>query len=343
MNIGGKQIGYNEPIFLCAECAVTADGYEKKAKRLIDAAKQAGADAIKFMFTDPNEILSDKEQTYSWQEVDGEHTGFIHDILEKCMFTEGQWRNIVDYAKQKDIILFASIDNIKDIALAEELGVPAYKVSCWDLRNYPLLIALAKTGKPLLIDTGPAIDGELFQVIDCIKRNGCKDYMIVHESHAKDASGINLLSIPYLFERTGRPVGWSADGREVIPDIMAVPLGARYIEKRLTLDVNTEGHHHSKSLEPDEFTEWVKQIKQAEQLLGEWGLFPSKEDIAQKVEHLTSLVFERDVKAGEIITEDMLGARRPGRGLSPYYSYLFLGKPAARDFMAGEVLDYDSI
>jgi sialic acid synthase SpsE len=152
---------------------------------------------------------------------------------------------------------------------------------------------------------------------------------------------INLNSIPYLQEMLNIPIGYSADTREIIPDIAAISLGAKMIEKRLTLNRNHPGHHHIKALNPEEFKIWVDTIRNTEASLGDKCLIPSLEDLTNKNFYFTSIVASRDIADGEYITRDMLSAKRPGTGVSPLYITQMIGKKISRAFMKNEVITWD--
>jgi sialic acid synthase SpsE len=182
--------------------------------------------------------------------------------------------------------------------------------------------------------------GEVVQIIEFLEKHGAREVMFVYCSHASSIEKINLNGIPYLKEMLNIPIGYAADTRDIIADSMAIALGANLIEKRLTLDRNTIGHHHIKSLDPVEFRKWILSIRQAEKALGEKNLKPSIEDLSMKSLYFTSIVANRDIVEGEIIVKNMLGAKRPGTGVSPLYADQMIGKRVNRDIKKDEVLTW---
>jgi sialic acid synthase SpsE len=341
VTLGNKIISDNEPIAIVCETGVTANGDLDTALRLIEVAKEAGADAVKFQTIDCDDFMSDKTITYKYKTADGEKEENMYDMLKKYQFTPAQFRIISQHAKNYEINFYLSVDSVRWVDICEEMGVPAYKIGSWDIRNYPLIEAIAKTRKPVQIDLGPAIIGEVVQLIDFLNKNGCDEVLLVHCSHAKNPKDTNMMTIPYLKENFKVPVGYSADTRDETPDIISVALGTNMLEKRLTLDRNYGGHHHLKGLEPAEFKKWVQTIRKAEALLGEYAVKPSPEDMTMKSQYFTSIVADTNIPYGTIITRDMLVARRPGVGISPIYINQLVGREVTRDIIKNEVIQWE--
>jgi N,N'-diacetyllegionaminate synthase len=341
INIFGNEIGEGKPVFIVAEIGVTANGSLEKGKALIEVAKESGADAVKFQTIDCDDFMADKTILFKYETLDGFKQENMYEMLKKNQFTQPELIELSRYAKQVGIPFYLTVDSVRSVQWAEDANSMAYKISSWDLRNYPLLEAVAKTKKSIQIDLGPVILGEIVQMLEFIELHGAKEVMLVHCSHASSMSNLNLKSIVYLKDMFGIPIGYSADTRETIPDISAVALGAKMIEKRLTLSRNELGHHHIKALEPVEFRDWINIIRQTESSLGTRCLKPSYEDLSIKNLYFTSIVASREIMEGEFITKDMLSAKRPGSGISPIYIDQIVGKCANREFEANEVITWE--
>jgi len=340
IEIDKNKIGDGKPVFIVVETGVTACGSLEVAKELIYEAKEAGADAVKFQTIDCEEFMSDRTVNYRYETSEGAKEENMFEMLKKHQFQPFELIELSKYAKKIGIIFYLSVDSIRSVEWAEDANVSAYKIGSWDLRNYPLLEAVVRTGKPIQIDLGPAIMGEVVQIIEFLEKHGAREVMFVYCSHASAIEKINLNGIPYLKEMLNIPIGYAADTRDIIADSMAIALGANLIEKRLTLDRNTIGHHHIKSLDPVEFRKWILSIRQAEKALGEKNLKPSIEDLSMKSLYFTSIVANRDIVEGEIIVKNMLGAKRPGTGVSPLYADQMIGKRVNRDIKKDEVLTW---
>jgi sialic acid synthase SpsE len=185
--------------------------------------------------------------------------------------------------------------------------------------------------------------GDIEKAIDIIVAEGNDQIVLVHCSHSKTDDGINVRSVPYLESTFGYPTGYSCDSRDPVPDLAALALGARLLEKRVTLDRNYEGHHHIKALEPDEFAEWVGMVRRAESMLGEYAVLPSEEDLRQKELYFVSITADADIAAGERITIEKLACKRPGTGIAPEHLDLLVGRTARRDIRRNELLSWDAV
>lgn len=353
MKLGNHTIG--QQLTLVAEAGSTTRGNPQIAKQLASAAKDAGADAIKFILSNPDELIA------SQIDYDGQD---LAEVIRSYQIDNVRWFNIIEHCKKIELPYFFSVGTCDYIGLAESLGNPIYKISGHDSRNYYLFDAILKTGKPMMFDICSLISGEVQNILDYIadrkssvwvgphEREQDANICFVYESHSENLDEINLDSISYLKERFGLPIGYSADWRDNAPDMWAVKNGACLIEKRIKLD-DTESHHSSKALNPDEFKDWVQLMRnptkipwtfsEEKQAVGEYGLRPSLTDLQNRDKYFVSLVFDRDIKQGETITKEMLAARRPGRGLSPIYQYLFLDKITAKDFKKNDTLTYESV
>ena len=351
LKIGNREIGSGAPLFIVAEAGSTSKGSLEIAKKLIDAAVDASCDAIKFIMSNPEELIADFTLQY-------EDKSLVQVILSYWVPDE-DWRKVAAYCKERGIIFYVSVGTIDYIPLAEELEVPCYKIGGWDTTNKYLIEAVLETGKPIQFDIGAVNSSEVVALVEQIIETKGRQWfqrnvIFVYESHSPNASELNLKTIPYLKDRYDIAVGYSADWADWDPDGLAVSLGAVLIEKRIKLNNDDPGgHHQTKAIEAKKFKEYVYWLQSASyefsprfprlEMLGDYGLFPSMADVSQRELWFVSLVFNRDVKAGEVITREMLAAKRPGNGLSPYLDYLFIGKRASRDAKNNEQLTYDSV
>jgi len=343
IGIAGKRIGASEPVFIAVETGVTCNGDVDTALRVIDAAAEAGADAVKFMIIGADHFMSDRSVTYTYEWAGGRNAENMYAMFKGLEFTRPQWERIRDHCRARGLVFYATVDYLPGVDLAEELGIPAYKLSSWDTGNLPLIKKMAHTGKPLQIDTGPITLGEIDKLLRFIRDHGDNEVILVHCSHALTDDGINLRSIPHLAAVFDLPVGYSADSRDHVPDLVAVGLGARLLEKRVTLDRNYKGHHHIKALEPAEFAAWVAMIRRAEAMLGCDAVIPSPEDLRQKEQYFVSLVAEGDIPAGTVIREEMLRCKRPGTGIAPELAPLIIGRRTLRALRHNQLISWSDV
>jgi len=343
IRIADRTIGEGAPVFIVVETGTTANGDLETALRMVDAAVDGGADAVKFQMIGPEYFMSDTSVTYEYEWAGGRRAENMFEMFQGLTFTPEEWTRIRDYCDERGILFYSSIDYIKGVELGEELGVPCYKLSSWDVGNVPLIQAMARTGKPIHVDLGPATVLEIQKLVDVAATEGNDQIILIHCSHSLTDEGINLNSIPYLESVFGVPTGYSADSRDFVPDLVSVGLGAKLLEKRVTLDHTYEGHHHVKAVEPHEFKEWVEMIRRAEAVQGEYAVKPSPEDLRQKELYFVSLVADEDIPAGTTISRDMVACKRPGTGIAPEFLDLVVGRIARRDVCRNELLAWDAV
>lgn len=344
LTIGSYRVGWGEPIFICVETGVTHTGNLEVAKQLVDAAKAGGADAIKFQLIGAEAIMSDRTVQYSYETAQGRRTENMFQMFKNLEFSRAQWRELRDYALKQDIIFFATTDYEDGVDLLEDLDVPAYKVSSWDMGHFPLLRRMARTGRPLILDSGPTTLTDLSKVVQVVcqeERN--PQVAFLHATHSAEPEDINLRSIPYMREVFGKPVGFSSLGRENELDYVAVGLGVDILEKRLTLSRDAEGHHHVLSLEAEEFRAWTDTIRHLERTLGRYAVRPSAEDLRQRKLYWRSLVAVRDLPAGTMLSGEMLACKRPATGIAPELLPLVIGRTTRRPLRADQILQWEDL
>lgn len=345
IKIKNKTIGVGHDIFFSAETGVTANGSVETAKKLIDAAIYAGLDAIKFQMVGSYQIHSDRTMTYSYKIASGEEkTENLAEMVKKYEFKLEEWQEIKNYADEKGIIMFATVDYPGGIDIAEKLNLPAYKICSWDLNYYPFIKRIAKIGKPIVIDTGPVDLAGLLKIIDIFKEAGNDKLIFLHCYHAKNPSEINLRSIEYIRETLGALTGLSSSDRNFDIDFAALAFAPVMVEKRLTLDKNYPTHHHAISLEPEEMKEYIEKAKKVFASVGRYGVYPSSNDLAEKEKFWRRIVANCDIKKGEKFTEKNIECKRPRTGgLDPKYYEIILGKIAKKDLKENQPITWDDI
>jgi len=343
IKIRNRTIGEGHPLFIVAECGVTCNYDMKIAKELIDVVQESGADAIKFIFWFPEEIMSDKTITYEYETVNGCKSENMFEMLDKLRFSIEQWQEIKAYADEKNVIFFSTVNSPSGIIYAEKLGLEAYKLSSWDTNYEPLLRRIAEIGKPMILDTGPINVLELAKYMQIMKDAGNDQSIIVHCFHTEIPVEMNMRSIPYIKKAFNTLVGYSATDYRDEQDIIAVSLGAVFLEKRLTMSRSFPGHHHVLSKEPDEFRRYVQVIRDVHTSLGAYDLIPSPGDLKARRQYFRHLVANRDISLGTVLKEDMLEGKRPGKGISPEYAKFFIGRRTKRKLKYNSPLTWDIV
>ena len=343
IKIGKKILGEKHPLFITAEIGITCNYDMSITKELIDVTKSVGADAVKLIFWFPEEIMSDKTISYTYDTVNGKVSENMFEMLNKLRFTLDEWHEIKEYADKQGVILFSTVNSPSGIEYAETIGLEAYKLSSWDYNYFPLWKKISKKNKPIIIDTGPVNTLEAAKIMQLLKDAGNDQSILVHCFHTDNHAEMNMNAIPYMRNAFDTLVGYSSKNQDFETDLMAVALGVIYIEKRLTLSTKLPGHHHIISMEPNEFTEYVKLIRNVQAALGIRNLNPSDVDLEERKKAFRHLVVTNDFKKGTILTEDKLEGKRPENGISPEYLEFFIGKKLKRDLRYNEAITWDDI
>lgn len=315
VSIGNRLIGQDEPCFLIAEVGTTCLGNLKKAKDLIDAAANAGMDAIKFQVIDPDQI-SDKSASYNIMINGVLQQANMYEMFTRLAFTEAEWMEIHQLCHSRGLLFFATVDFMGGVDLLERVGVAVHKIGAWDAAYKSLITHIGKTGKPMFVDLGPATESEVETLVNWYIEAGGSSVLFMHDFHTQDDRQMHLHTIRYLKEKYPNwPVGFSSPARDDDLDIAALTLGSAYVEKRLILNRLEPAFHAHESLEPKELKDWVDRIRHIERALGKDGIFPSDADLEGREKFYRSACTLRKVNIGEQFTVNNLGAKRPGTGI----------------------------
>ncbi len=336
MQIGDRKIGKGNPVFIIAEIGLNHNGSVKIAKKLIDIVKGAGADAVKFQKRDLDSIYQQsvlRDPNKSEQAFQ-----YLIPLLKKFELGEEEYKEIIDYCKEKDIIFLCTPWDIPSVNFLEKLNVLGYKIGSPDLTNLPLLAYVALKKKPILISSGMSTLEEIDKSINFLKKKEA-EFLLFHCSSTYPAplESIHLNFIRALEKRYQVPIGYSGHERGIGVSIAAVGMGAVAIERHITLDRKMEGPDHRASLEPEEFKDMVLGIREAEKALGEAKKIMTRGEVLTREVLGKSLVATRDIKAGEIFKTSMIAVKGPGKGLSPQRIFDLIGKTAERNIKNDEL------
>lgn len=338
IKISDRFIGHGCPVFIIAEAGVNHNGSIELAKKMINVAKESGADAIKFQtFKTENMTIKNAQKAEYQEKATGE--GNQYEMLKNLELTDAEFIELAEYAKKKDIIFLSTPFDKPSVDLLEGLGVSAYKIGSGELTNNPLLKYIAEKGKPIILSTGMAYLGEIEDALNVIRETGVENIVLLHcvSSYPTKSEDINLNTIHTLRSAFKLPTGFSDHTIGIIMPIVAVALGACVIEKHFTLDKKLPGPDHSSSLDPDELTLMVKSIKETQVALGNGIIKPTPEEEKNMEVVRKSIVSSMDLQKGSILTEEMIDFKRPGTGISPKFHDKILGKKV-KDFIKKDEL-----
>ncbi|MGA2375700.1 MAG: pseudaminic acid synthase [Candidatus Sulfotelmatobacter sp.] len=345
MRIATREVGLGGPAYIVAELSANHNQDYEQAVRIIHAAKQSGADAVKLQTytADTITVASTREEFRIgggtlW---DGRN---LHDLYgEAC--TPWEWQpRLKKVAENLGMDLFSSAFDSTAVDFLEEMGVPAHKVASFELVDLPLIQRMARTGKPLIMSTGMASVEEIEEALQSARDAGATQIALLKctSAYPAPADEMNLRTIPEMARRFGVPVGLSDHTMGIAAPVAAVALGACIIEKHLTLSRATPGPDSAFSLEPHEFKAMVEAVRTAEKALGEAHFGVSAKEEASRVFRRSLFVVE-DVKRGEMFTEANVRSIRPGHGLHTRHLGEVLGKRAMRDIERGTPLSWDLV
>lgn len=345
LKIGKKSVGANSPVFIIAEGGVNHNGKLKLALKLVEAAHAAGADAIKFQTWKAEELVTMEAEMATYQIQNMGKTERQYDMLKRLELSDEFFAPIKKRCEELGIILLstphggaASIDRV--IAL----GLDALKFGSGDLTNLPALEYAAQFKKPMILGTGMATLDEVKEAVDAIQKCGNEKIVLLHctTNYPCPLEEVNLLAMKAMEQKLGCIVGYSDHTEGTLVSPLAVALGAKVIEKHLTLSKNMEGPDHKASMEPEKFTEMVKNIRQAEIILGTPEKKPNPSEMQIMKIARKSVVSLGEIKKGKIFTQKNIGVKRPGNGLHPKLYSLLLGKKATRDIPADSLIQENS-
>ncbi len=343
MKIGKHNL--NEQVYIIAELSANHNGSIEVAKETIKAAKEIGADAVKLQTytADTITLNSDNEDFIIkggtlWDEKT------LFELYEEA-HTPWEWhKELFDYAKEIGIDIFSSPFDKTAVDFLEQFDPPAYKIASFEITDYELVRYTASKGKPIIISTGIATIQEIQDVVDICKEEGNEDIILLKCTSAYPAplEEANLLTIPNMRETFGVEVGFSDHTLGTTAPVVAVTLGARVIEKHFILDKSIGGPDADFSLDKEAFAQMIKAVRDAEKLLGkvDYTLTEKKQKSRQ---FARSLYVAKDIKKGEMFTEENIRSVRPGYGLHPKYIKEILGRVAKRDLAFASALSWDMI
>ena len=327
-------------VYIIAEAGVNHNGSFELACRLADAAKEAGADCVKYQtFKSENLVSKDAQKAEYQKKTTGDSSQ--QDMLKMLELSYDSFVRLKEYCDKIGICFLSTPFDFESIDFLKSLDMPFWKIPSGEVTNYPYLVALAKTGKPVVMSTGMCEMNEISDAIKVLKDNGTKDIKLLHcnTEYPTPFEDVNLTAMKTMREAFSTEVGYSDHTKGIEVPIAAVALGATIIEKHFTLDRNMEGPDHKASLEPQELKQMVCSIRNIEKAIGTGDKTPSASEKKNITIARKSIVAKKEIKAGEIFTVENITVKRPGTGISPMRWNEVLGTKAVRDFNEDEKIE----
>ncbi|HWO88404.1 MAG TPA: N-acetylneuraminate synthase [Gemmatimonadales bacterium] len=344
VRIAGREIGPAAPPWVIAEVGVNHNGDPSLALELVDAAAEAGVDAVKFQTFRADQLALVDAPAAEYQKQRAQAASQVEmlralelpgEALERCRVR----------ASERGIEMLSTPFDPESARILADLGVPAFKIGSGDLTNLLLLRSVARYGLPIILSTGMATEDEVAAALGDLSRHGRPDVVLLHcvSAYPAQPADANLLCMASLRERFGVPVGFSDHTLGLNVAVAAVALGADVIEKHLTMSRHLPGPDHAASLEPREMADLVVAVREAHQARGDGLKRPREAEEELRTVARRSLVVARPIRRGDTIGPDDLIALRPGTGISPLAVDAVIGRRAARSLAAGGLLQPEDV
>ena len=340
LNIQGKKISPNSPTFVIAEAGVNHGGDMSIAKKLIDLASDAGADAVKFQTFRAEHLILDSVQKAPYQLKTTNAQESQMDMLKKLEVTRGQNLELKKYCEEKDIIFLTTPFDESSLDEIDELDLPAYKIASTDTTNLPFLKKVAKKGKPIFLSTGMTYLSEVQMALETMYEFN-KDIVLLQctANYPIKDNEANLSVINTFKDNFDVLVGYSDHTVGVGAAAFAIPMGAKVVEKHFTLDKSQEGPDHKASLSPDELKEFVNLVRKVDNFMGSSIKKPNLSETKTRKSLQKCMLAYVDIKKGEVFTENnIIGKRTGGVGISPIYYKDIISKRANKNYKKDEII-----
>ena len=326
---------------IIAEAGVNHNGNIIIAKKMIDFAKEAGVDYIKFQTFIPENLVSKYAKKAEYQKITTASDESQLQMLRKLMLSKNEFIELSDYCKATSIGFISTPFDLESVDFLNSFNMDFWKVPSGEITNLPYLVEIAKTGKQIILSTGMSDLDEIDAALNVLHSNGAGKITLLHcnTQYPTPIEDVNLNAMLTLKDRYNCDVGYSDHTLGIEVPIAAVALGATVIEKHFTLSSIMEGPDHKASLEPKEFKSMVSAIRNIEKALGTGNKVASPSETENKDIARKSIVASRMIKKGEVFSKDNITTKRPGSGISPMRWYNVIGAVAKRDFQEDELIE----
>ncbi len=340
--IGKNIIGYASKVFVIAEVGINHNGSVSQAFKLIDAASECGADAVKFQSFRADHLLIPSQDRYS-QQKDADESAY--EALRRLELSWEDQEKLKRHADARGITFLSTPFDCQTVDFLDSLGVPAFKIASSDITHVPLLRHIASKGKPILLSTGMSYLSEIADALWDIKSAGAKEIVLLHCVSAYPAATqyLNLRALQTLNSHFELPVGFSDHSEGIFLSLVAVALGAVVIEKHFTLDRQASGPDHKASIDPNELKQLVSSLRDVEASLGDGRKRPTVQEEENRILSRRSIVAALDISAHDAIADWMLAFKRPGSGIEPRYATKVIGMKARRNIAKDTIIQWEDL
>ena len=340
-----RSIGAGQPCFIIAEAGVNHNGDLALAHRLIDVARAAGADAVKFQTFKADQLvtLDAPKAEYQLQQTEADESQY--EMLKHLELSAGSFRDLQQHCREAGIRFMSTPFDEDSADLLSELGVTVFKTPSGEITNLPYLAHVARKGRPLIVSTGMATLGEVEAAVNTLRAAGNPAIVLLQcvSNYPADPADVNLRAMQTMAQAFGVPTGFSDHTAGIEVALAAVALGACVIEKHFTLDRAMPGPDHAASLEPDQLAAMIRGIRTVEAALGHGRKEPAASELNTAEVARKSLVAACDLKAGTVLSDSVLAVKRPGTGLPPALRPYVIGRTLRVDVSVGTVIGLEML
>lgn len=343
ISIADRKIGLGHPVFIIAEAGVNHNGELRLAYQLIDAAAEAGVDAVKFQTFKAEKLVTKSAKMADYQVTNTGKEESQFEMLRKLELDYEAHAELKHYAESKGLVFLSTPFDLEGIDFLTDLGLDVLKAGSGDLSNLPYLKKMASKGIPMIISTGMAVMEECQEAVQAIEEVGNPGLVVLHctTNYPCPLDEVNLSAMQTMASKLGCLIGYSDHTDGILVPQLAVAAGACVLEKHFTLDRKMEGPDHSASLEPNELKAMVKAVRQVEAIMGSAVKAPNASERKIMEAARKSIVAAIDIEAGTKISAEMLDFKRPGTGISPKKMALLEGKVSRVKISADTLLSWE--
>lgn len=328
-------------VFIIAEAGVNHNGNIELARKMVDAAAAAGADAIKFQTFKAEKLVcrDAKKALYQMKTTKKEESQF--EMLRKLELDQEAHRELIDYCKEKKLLFLSTPYDLESANMLLKIGMQIFKIPSGEITNLPYLRGIAALHKRVILSTGMSSMEEVTEAVRILKENGALSIDVLHcnTEYPTPMENVNLRSMLTMKRQLGISVGYSDHTQGIEVAIAATALGAEIIEKHFTLDRNMEGPDHKASLEPEELKSMVSAIRNIEKALGNGDKIPSCSELKNREAARKSIVAKKTISKGDFLTTENITVKRPGNGISPMKWDEVIGQKSNRDYKMDEMIE----
>ncbi|MCM1307113.1 MAG: N-acetylneuraminate synthase [Butyrivibrio sp.] len=332
-------------VYIIAEAGVNHNGSLETAKRLVDMAKECGADAVKFQTFKAEESTGVRADKAEYQKENDGARESQFDMIKRLELPFGDFALLKKYCAEKQIDFISTPDGSASLACLLDINVSRIKIGSTEVTNAPFLKEIARSGKPVILSTGMSTLGEVEKAVDILLDNGVEELELMHctTDYPTALEDVNLRAMLTLRNAFNLPSGYSDHTAGFEAAIAATAMGASVIEKHITLDREMQGPDHRASMPPEEFAEYVRLIRNTECLLGDGKKKPTPKERVMMRQVRRSILASRDLAAGTVLTEEMLCVKRPGTGIAPDFIDIVTGRSLKRNIAKEEPITWEDV